>query len=272
VGVSGITAFRQQKTLDNEYLNGDKMSRPDDIVRGLLEEGDVDVERYGGRGSGYNPDEAHGKIIDMIPLESRVLDVGCGTGSCTILIKEMRDAEVVGIEPQSERDQIALARGLEVHVCDFTEEALNSIAPFDVIVFADVLEHLSNPMAALESARRGLRNNGFIIASIPNVAHWTVRLNLLRGRFNYEPAGIMDASHLRWFTKSTIEMLFQSAGLQIETQLVSLGTWMYTYCRRRPWLWLGPEKTRKIVRWLAGNWPTVFGCQYIVKARPTRHT
>jgi methionine biosynthesis protein MetW len=240
------------------------MSRPDDVSRGFLEQ-EVDVERYGGRASDYDADEAHGKIVNMIPRNARVLDVGCGTGACAILMKEIRSADVVGIEPQPERAEIASARGLEVLSCYFTEEVMNELGLFDVIVFGDVLEHLSDPMATLELARKGLHANGSIIVSVPNVAHWTVRLKLLTGKFDYQPSGIMDATHLRWFTRATIISLVRAAGFQVEEHVVSLGTWMGVY-RRGPMRWLGPRGRRRLLRFLSAIAPTLFGCQHILKA------
>src|SRR5258708_34767405 len=123
----------------------------------------------------------------------------------------------MGIEPDSCRAAAARARGLEVHEQLFTAAILQELKPFDVIVFADVLEHVADSSSFLQLAHRALLPAGRVIASVPNVAHWSVRVDLLRGRFDYQPTGIRDATHLRWFTAETVRLLFQSTRLRVLT-------------------------------------------------------
>jgi hypothetical protein len=103
---------------------------------------------------------------------------------------------------------------------------------------------------------------------VPNVAHWSVRTELLRGRFVYTPTGIMDATHLRWFTHVGIALLFRAAGLSIEEQRVTAGFDLPCYTQRFPWRRL-PRSTREsIVRGAMRSWPNLFGCQLVVRSHP----
>jgi O-antigen biosynthesis protein len=86
-------------------------------------------------------------------------------------------------------------------------------AAFDVVIFGDVLEHLRRPLDVLRMARPLLAPGGFVVASIPNIAHGAVRLALLEGRFDYRPLGLLDDTHIRFFTRESVEALFRDAGL-----------------------------------------------------------
>ena len=161
--------------------------------------------------------EATGMICSRVPVGSRVLDVGCGTGSISSLVIAECEATLVGIEPDPERAAACQARGMEV-VCGYFDDATaTALGNFDVIIFADVLEHVPDPTSLLERAARHLTPNGRVLVSVPNVGHWTVRLDLLAGNFDYESMGIMDATHLRWFTSKTIERVIRSMELDLAT-------------------------------------------------------
>src|SRR5437588_3921214 len=95
---------------------------------------------------------------------------------------------------------------------------------FDVAVFGDVLEHMSDPLAALRRVRQWLKPDGYVVASLPNIAHGAVRLALLAGRFEYPPEGLLDETHLRFFTHDTIKELFHQAGfVVVETRRTHVG-------------------------------------------------
>ena len=88
--------------------------------------------------------------------------------------------------------------------------------PFDVMIFGDVLEHLKNPLAVLRQLATSLKEDGAIIISLPNIANIYVRLSLLVGRFDYQERGILDRTHLRFFTRKTFCRFLQDAGLEAE--------------------------------------------------------
>ena len=206
-------------------------------------------------------------IASMIPSGARVLDVGCGTGSVSRLIMDACPCTVFGIEPDADRAAAASANRIEIVGAQLTEELIPRLGPFDVVLFADVLEHLVDPFETLRLAQRFLRGGGAVVASLPNVAHWTVRLNLLRGRFDYQPVGIMDATHLRWFTRRSLFRLFTQADYRIVETQASAGTWMQVY-QVPPWQWIPRRVLRKVLHGAARTWPTLFGCQYVIRAEP----
>jgi methionine biosynthesis protein MetW len=240
------------------------MSASDQVARGFVR-GHVDALRYP-NAVDADPSEAHEIIAQQVPLGSRVLDVGCGAGALMDYLQKRRKAVVVGIEPEHTRAETAAAQGLEVIESAFSADSAGALEPFDVVLFADVLEHLSDPHEALTVARSLLKDGGRVVASVPNVAHWTVRWNLMRGRFDYQPSGIMDATHLRWFTRSTLLSLFRVAGLEPYRVCSSTGKWMPDYRQRRPWRWLDAPTRGRALDALARRWPTMFGCQHIVTA------
>jgi methionine biosynthesis protein MetW len=238
------------------------MTGSDQNGRGLLT-GSPSPLRYGGQD--LDPAESTAMIASMIPSGARVLDVGCGTGSVSRLIIDGCDCTVLGLEPDADRAAAASANGIEIVGAQLSEELISRLGLFDVVLFADVLEHLVNPFEELRLAQKFLRVGGAIVASLPNIAHWTVRLNLLRGRFDYQPVGIMDATHLRWFTRRSLDRLFTQAGYRIVETKASAGMWMEVY-QSRPWRWVPRRVLRKLLHGAAQAWPTLFGCQYVLRA------
>jgi methionine biosynthesis protein MetW len=226
----------------------------------------LDPLRYDGHVDA--PQEVARMLSELVPMGSRVLDVGCGTGSVSRIIADTRDAQIIGVEPDSCRAAAARARGLEVHEQLFTAAILQELERFDVIVFADVLEHVADPSSFLQLAQRALRPGGRVIASVPNVAHWSVRVDLLRGRFDYQPFGIRDATHLRWFTAETIRLLFESSAFRVVSMRHTAGVTLPEYEARRPWRWIPRHRRDSLIRALTRRLPLLFGCQHIIHAVP----
>jgi 2-polyprenyl-3-methyl-5-hydroxy-6-metoxy-1,4-benzoquinol methylase len=158
------------------------------------------------------------EVIAMIPEECfRVLDVGCGTGALGKGLKEKGTVEVCGIElSHSAATEAArvLDRVIEGDVeridIPFKEEY------FDCIVCADVLEHLFDPWSVVGKLKRFLRRGGVIVASIPNVGFHRVIRALIRGEWRYADSGVLDRSHLRFFTWEGMKALFEENGFTIE--------------------------------------------------------
>ena len=158
---------------------------------------------------------SHGIILEMIGTGKRVLDVGCATGYLARLLSE-RGNQVVGIEIDAVAASQAEPWLERIVIGDLEKLDLDSELEadrFDAIVLADVLEHLSDPLAVLRQTPSLLRPGGSVIVSIPNVAHGAVRLALLGGHFDYQPLGLLDDTHLRFFTRSTVDDLLRAAGL-----------------------------------------------------------
>lgn len=157
-------------------------------------------------------------LVRALGTPRTVLDVGCGVGLNGAAARR-KGARVTGVE--TDRAAAAEARGRldEVLSLDVTDPAQLRAGlggrRFDLILLADVLEHLADPLVALGRLLDHLEEDGHVIVSLPNVAAWTVRLGLLAGRFEYRPSGILDDSHLRFFTRDTARRLLEAAGLEV---------------------------------------------------------
>jgi methionine biosynthesis protein MetW len=225
----------------------------------------MDPLRYEGHTN--DPHEAAGMIATLLPQNKRVLDVGCGTGSMSRLLVDLRGVQLVGLEPDLTRVQKARARGLDVRQGILDEATASALGQFDAVVFADVLEHLPDPWSALKLAHRVLAPNGVVVASVPNVAHWSVRWELLWGRFDYQSCGLMDATHLRWFTERSLRKLFESAGYRVDHVQPTAGTHGSVYCEYRLWRWFRPRRWKpSLVRRLSVTCPGLFGYQHVIRA------
>jgi O-antigen biosynthesis protein len=160
---------------------------------------------------------SHALIIELLGLDKRVLDVGCATGNLAEVLAG-RGCRVTGIEIDPEAARQAEKHCERVIVGDVESLDLGAEldeADFDVIVFGDVLEHLKDPLRTLRRFKPFLQTEGYVIASIPNIAHGSVRLALMQGRFRYRSLGLVDDTHLRFFTRETVEQLFDDAGFLI---------------------------------------------------------
>lgn len=246
---------------------------PDTHADGLLA-GRAAPMRYDIQLGDVEGDEVHevaGIIRTWMPTGVRVLDIGCGTGAVTLKVNRGKGNSVLAVEIDPTRAAIAEARDLEVFRGALDSDLLARRGPFDVIMLTDVLEHLPAPAHMLDLAREGLAEGGMILASVPNVAHWTVRLKLLLGRFDYKDSGIMDATHLRWFTGTSFVAFFERQNFRVVSVTAAPGTWNGVY-RRGPFKLL-PERLRHaLVRVLTRALPGLFGCQIVVKAVPIRVT
>lgn len=157
------------------------------------------------------------KAFDLVEKGSTVLDVGCSTGNFGAALIEHKGCVVDGIEPDAGDYKEAASR-LRVVANGFADKALLSIfkdQKYDHIVFLDVIEHLYDPVATLELAKKHLNENGTIVFSMPNMAHASVRLMLLRGDFDYGETGLLDKTHLHFYNLLEIERVFAEAGFSI---------------------------------------------------------
>lgn len=158
------------------------------------------------------------KMLDFIEEDKQVIEFGCATGYFANLLINKR-CVVTGVEINPDAAKVAEQYCKEVIVADLdlvsVEEILGS-QKFDIAVFGDVLEHLRNPWKVLEETKLILKTDGYVVASIPNIAHGSIRLALLEGKFEYTNLGILDDTHLRFFTRQTTQKLFETSGYFIE--------------------------------------------------------
>nr|WP_188388551.1 class I SAM-dependent methyltransferase [Priestia taiwanensis] len=144
-----------------------------------------------------------------------VLDIGCSKGGLGAAIKE-KGIRVSGIEAFEDVASVAKLKLDDVIVGNIeTMELPYKAEQFDCIIFGDVLEHLFDPWAVVEKVRPYIKPGGMILTSIPNVAHISVVKSLLNGDWTYEEMGLMDKTHIRFFTYKEIIHLFEGAGLAI---------------------------------------------------------
>ncbi|NEO26506.1 MAG: methyltransferase domain-containing protein [Kamptonema sp. SIO4C4] len=159
------------------------------------------------------------KILTAVGYQKRVIDFGCSTGYLAKMLVE-RGCQVTGVEVNAEAAQVAENYCERVIIGNVEDLNIAEVFPeeqFDVAIFGDVLEHLKDPKTFLEITRSLLTPTGYVVASIPNIAHGAVRLALLQGHFNYTSLGILDETHLRFFTRTTMEQLFLDAGYEIDS-------------------------------------------------------
>lgn len=182
--------------------------------------------------SNVNPD-----LLAAAPTEARhVLEVGCGSGAFAAAYKERNPAcRYVGVELFPEA--AAAARGVVDHLEIGSIEdaavmqaldAARGDTPFDLLIFGDVLEHLHDPWAVLAALRARTAPDGVCVACIPNIGHWSIIRQLMAGRWDYADSGLLDRTHLRFFTVDTAIAMFRTAG------------WTFSNARSRI-LW--PDKT-----------------------------
>ena len=155
------------------------------------------------------------EVIPLIPATvKRVLDVGGGEGGFLTALKAHVGCETHLAEFSNAACAVAAGRVDKVWPGDFMIARLD--VKFDCITFLDVLEHTAWPAQWLRRAVQLLEPGACVVASIPNVGHWSVVLDLLEGRWDYAPAGIHCLTHLRFFTRHGVEQLMADAGLKIE--------------------------------------------------------
>jgi 2-polyprenyl-3-methyl-5-hydroxy-6-metoxy-1,4-benzoquinol methylase len=175
----------------------------------------MDGPRYDADVDLSNLNNSHTLMVELVGGTKRVLDVGCATGYLARALIE-RGCTVSGVEVDAEAAEEArphlerLVLG-DLETMDLAEAFGDD--RFDVIVFGDVLEHLRDPLPVLRGAKILLADGGSVVASIPNIAHGSVRLALLAGRFDYQDLGLLDSTHVRFFTRSSVEDLFRDAGM-----------------------------------------------------------
>ncbi len=158
------------------------------------------------------------EIVERLPEgPARILDVGCGSGGLGAARARRAGWKLTGVEMDPFRAARAKERGGYERIL---EGDLRTILPalaaegarFDVMVFADVLEHLEEPAAALTAARALAAEGATLLAVVPNVGHLSLVRDLLLGRHDPVPAGLCDAGHLRWFTKASLAEALEEAG------------------------------------------------------------
>jgi 2-polyprenyl-3-methyl-5-hydroxy-6-metoxy-1,4-benzoquinol methylase len=182
---------------------------------------------------------------------AKILDVGCATGKLGKLLKSKIDCYLAGIEIDKEAADIARQSYDEVALINLEELmeekcAFKGNTQYDFIVFGDILEHVTKPEALLKCFDNFLKHDGFLIVSIPNIANWMIRFQLLFGNFDYA-GGILDQGHLRFFTYKAARKLLEDNGYKIIAVRNNNTTWF--------------------IRILGRIWKRMFAFQFVFKCR-----
>lgn len=161
---------------------------------------------------------ARPELVALVPPSAKtLLDVGCGTGAFGHAVL-MRNSSLVvwGVEPVEEAAKHAAQVYSRVLVGAFPGACEGTNPPlFDCIAFNDVLEHMVDPWAALTYGAQMLSPSGTVLVSLPNVASLVVLKNVLRGRWDYGEWGVLDRTHLRFFSPATGAEMIEDAGLEV---------------------------------------------------------
>lgn len=195
-------------------------------------------------------DERRADLAQFVPAHaSSVLDVGCAHGGFAMTLRGVLgpDARLVGIEAVPAAAEAARRHLDQVYDGYFPDDLPPDAERFDLLCFNDVLEHMLDPWSAVDAAARHLQPGGRILASIPNVRYGPHLEKLWRGRWDYEDTGILDRTHVRFFTDRTIREMFEQAGYIIEVfagiNSAWRGEWRPTRTRGRRDLLLWPFRS-----------------------------
>jgi methionine biosynthesis protein MetW len=195
----------------------------------------------------------HAVQFRLIPEGARVLDVGCHTGILGDALRIRKKCSVVGIDNDASALHVASSRLDDVLQVDleapgWSEKLIaSSRNNFDIVLFGDVIEHTREPLKILKEAIALIAPNGQAIVSLPNIANLRIRLGLLRGKFDYADSGILDRTHIRFFTLKSARELVRDAGYSIVSETYS---------------------GYSMPRWLIDSFPTVFAVNIILVVKP----
>jgi 2-polyprenyl-3-methyl-5-hydroxy-6-metoxy-1,4-benzoquinol methylase len=206
-----------------------------------------------------DPHNTHAFLLAEIPEGARVLEVGTASGYLGEYLINHKKCEVWGVEPVKELYDDALNYGYTklynmsgeefLSLTDFSEK-------FDCILLGDVLEHMVDPTAVLAKLKKFLRQGGKFVVSLPNIAHYSTRFHLFSGKWDMKDGGILDRTHLRFFTKKTMVEMFEKSGLKIVKMKPSSGS-----LER-----FGKNKLFGIGKKMLYAWETFFAIQFIIVA------
>lgn len=161
--------------------------------------------------------DSRGIILQIIKPHSKVLEFGCATGNMTRYMTEEMGCDVFIVEIEREAFEQAINHARDGVCGDILEyEWVEKFGiKFDYVIFADVLEHLTKPQEVLEKVKEVLAYNGSVVISVPNIAHNDILINLYNNQFNYTPTGLLDDTHVHFFTGSSLRRCCNEAGYQV---------------------------------------------------------
>lgn len=209
---------------------------------------------------------APANVVRLVGLGKRVLEIGCGPGSITKVLAKDGQCTVTGMELDLSAIEKAAPYCESILQVDLNaKDWLSQLDSkrFDVVVAADVLEHLYNPWQTLEQMATLVNDNGYLVVSLPHIGHAAVIACMMNGNFEYRDWGLLDRTHIRFFGLKNIEDLFTNAGLKIvEARYVTKTPEETEFAQH--WDALLPE-TKAVLR----SSPYAYLYQVVIKAVPT---
>lgn len=214
------------------------------------------------------PLSSHGRILGIAggwPRDARILEIGTASGYIGRELRARGFAHLIGVEIDPAAAAAARPFYERHEVRDIERDGLAGLGEFDVVICADVLEHLRDPAGQLAAVVGLVRPGGVVVVSLPNAVNWIARLQVLAGRFEYADRGLFDRGHLRFFTRRTARRLMEQAGLSVErivatplpVELVIEG-WLPAVAAR------GLERAYTA---LAAGWGTLLAYQFVLVGR-----
>lgn len=176
-----------------------------------------------------NNETSLGKLLSRIHEGAKVLEVGPASGAMTKVLANEKKCQVSIIEMDKECYDIAMQYAFDGVCCDFEEYGWKTsfeTDSYDYVIFADVLEHLKNPLKAIEIAAIYLKDSGSLMISVPNIAHNSIIIQLINNQFIYNSTGILDHTHIKHFTFLELEKIYTEAGYKpvyLDATYVSVG-------------------------------------------------
>lgn len=205
------------------------------------------------------PLSTHMIVLEQIPNNSKVLEIGTASGYMGEYLVKEKKCTMWGVEPVGElckdAEKCGYVKLYNTSVEKFLEQ-VNPMERFDIIIMADVLEHMVEPAQVLRQLSELLTPEGRMVISLPNVAHHTIRRHLLLGRWRMSDSGILDRTHLRFFNRYTAESMINSAGLIVEKIFPTVRVWK-TFDKM--WPFFG----KRFGAWLSN----IFGYQHVFVAK-----
>jgi 2-polyprenyl-3-methyl-5-hydroxy-6-metoxy-1,4-benzoquinol methylase len=213
---------------------------------------------------------SHQYVMQMVGTEQDVIDIGCGEGYLARELKKMKN-RISGIDVlPSASETSALDRYYSADLDNGIGSVVKELSGkrFTRALLLDVLEHLKRPEQILDECHDVLNRDGYLIISVPNVANIHVRMSLLFGNFNYTERGLLDKTHLRFFTRKTARKMVESCGYQIagEQMTVIPVELFFKMPAANPLM----RTANWFLRVLTRLFPSLFGYQIMFIARSVR--
>lgn len=211
-------------------------------------------------------DSAAARVVRMVGKDKYVLEIGAGPGSITKILTSVSNCRVTALDIDAESIKMLSPYCEQVYQVDLNNVAWPEILvqekKFEVLVAADVLEHVYEPLTVLKSMKGLLDEDGYMIISLPHVGHSVIHACLLEENFEYADSGLLDRTHIRFFGIKNMQKLFEDAGMKIVHAEFVVRTPKYTEFAK---LW---ERTSQELRSVLAKNPFGLVYQVVVKAIP----